>query len=191
MNLKDYAGRYWQWKNGLRFKVLDKPDPQYSSSWQAQCPITGKIWSFNPDNMEGAKELTEEEAKFQPVKIEQEEIKIVMCGTCCGWKCGKEEIRLKMKLDSGKIPSDEQYRVQDTLRDFFRKYNVDGVTPYVYPVDGGIEISFISSKNKEEVEKEIREKQEVWEKLPPERKAELQAKLHELKMDILGGKRSV
>jgi hypothetical protein len=177
MNLKDYAGRYWQWKNGLRFKVLHEPHPVYSDSWQAQCPITGKVWSFNPDNMEGAMELTEDEAKFQPVKIEQEEIKIVMCGTCCGWKCGKEELSLKMRLESGQVPSDEADRVQKSLRDFFGKYGVGQLVPYVYRTDGGIEISFIATRNKDEVEKEIAE--------TPEPTPEQLAKLHQLKMEIL------
>lgn len=152
MKHEDFAGKYWLWQNGLRFKILNKCD-EYGS-WIAECPISGKTWPVNPENMENSVEITETEAKKQYFDISKSTIRAVIC-SCCSWKMGKEELSIKMRLDKDNliIPYDELHRFQDELREFFRKYEVKNILPYVYPTldsnynrDGGIELSFIAGE---------------------------------------------
>jgi hypothetical protein len=173
--LNEFADKWWLWKNGLRFKIVNEVD-EYGE-WIAE-DAKGYRWVVRPWVMveSEAIELTEEEAKFHPIEIEQDVIRVVMCGTCCGWKCGKEELRIKMQLETGEIPLDEQDRVQDALRSFFTKYSVEGVVPYVYRTSGGIEISFISTKNEDEIPKPKELTEEEW------------SMLEKTKLDILRGK---
>lgn len=177
--LSYYAGKYWQWSNGVRFKVTGETN-EYGD-WLVECPVTGKRWHIVAGNMDGSVELTEEQAKFQPVKLEKDVIKFVMCGTCCGWKCGKEELRLELKLTTGRIPADEQTRIQDALRAFFSKYNVDNVSPYVHSVNEGIEISFISREDESVAAAREEEKRKKFENMTPEEKK----RLWDLKLEIM------
>jgi|SRR5581483_3110963 len=149
MELKDYAGKYFLWENGLRFKVLDKCN-EYGD-WIAQCPITEKTWPVRPEAVKNSTEITEEEAKKQFFDISTRVIQAVMCGTCCGWKCGKEEFSAKTRLGLRIIPADEINRLQDELRKFFVRHGATSILPYIHPTfdkdykrDGGLEISFIA-----------------------------------------------
>lgn len=150
MRHKDYAGKYWLWPNGLRFKVLDKCTE--FGSWMVWCPSTNKEWPVTPESMKDAVELTEEQAKAQYFDISTKTVDGVVCG-CCSWKVGKEEFSVKMNL--GKVlPTDETDRLQREMREFFDRHGIEGIVPYIsrtydhkeWKPDGGLEISFVATK---------------------------------------------
>jgi len=148
INIEPYLGKYYLWDNGLRLKVIGACE-KYPGEWVLESAADGHQWNFvayDGRNMDGWTELTEEQAKAQYIDISTGVIQAVVCGTCCGWKCGKEEFSVKMNLKDGKIPNDEAVRLQDAIRKFFQKHEVYGVIPYIHRKDGGIEISFISTK---------------------------------------------
>jgi hypothetical protein len=103
MRHKDYAGKWWLWSNGLRFKITDECDKY--GDWIAE-KANGHRWSIRPENMRDAVELTEEQAKAQYVEVEGSICHQGFC-SCCSWKNGKEQLKLKMKLTQGKMPADE------------------------------------------------------------------------------------
>lgn len=122
--------------------------------------IKGNKWSITQYSMErsleGMKEITEEEAKAKYVDISKKIIQVVACGTCCGWKCGKEALSLKIKLQQGEIPAEEKYRVQDEISLFFRENGIFNVVPYIHRSEGGMEIEFIATKNKDDKSTEVK-----------------------------------
>lgn len=140
--LKDFAGKWWQWDNGLRFKITHDLDNY--GEWIAE-DAKGRRWSVRPFVMaeSNAKELTEEEAKAQYFEIENSTCYEGFC-SCCSWKNGKDQIKVKLKLTQGKTPSDECDRLRDELRAFFDKQNVFNIVPYVRRTDDGVELQFIS-----------------------------------------------
>ena len=153
MKHKQFAGKYWLWKNGLRFKVLDECN-QYGD-WIVENPITCHRWAINPITMQDATEITEEEAKRQHFDISKSTTKAVICN-CCAWKIGQSSLNVEMKiggdLKNKTIPNDEVDRLQKELRDFFRQHGVTTILPYVRPTldkqyqrDGGIRLEFITT----------------------------------------------
>jgi hypothetical protein len=151
---KHYAGKYFQWENGLRFKVQDKCN-EYGD-WLAECPVTGRSWAVTAKAVIGSTEITEAQAKKQYFDIETDTIKGVVCGTCCGWKCGKEALSVKFKLDidQDRVPADEITRLQDELRKFFARHGAISILPYIHPTldkttykgNKGLELEFIATK---------------------------------------------
>lgn len=145
MRLKDYANKWWLWSNGLRFKVTDKVN-EYGD-WIAE-NAEGRQWPIRPQSMKNATEITEEQAKLQYVNIESSLCYEGFC-SCCSWKNGKEQMRLKMKLAQGKSPADECSRIETELRTFFNRQGVFNILPYVRRSEDGIEFQFISRKSHE------------------------------------------
>lgn len=142
MKRKNYAGKYYLWQNGLRFKVLDQPD-EYGD-WRVQ-GVNGNSWTIRPQKLDC--EITKAQFEKKFVEVRQEVIRAVVCGTCCAWKCGKEELSIKVRpltLPFKRLPSDDQDRMQTALRAFFRKYKGD-VTPYIYSSEDHIEHVFIAN----------------------------------------------
>lgn len=142
--LKEFAGKWWLWDNGLRFKITGDLDGY--GEWIAE-NAKGHRWSVRPFVMveSNAKELTEAQAKEQYVEIENGTCYEGFC-SCCAWKNGQPQIKAKLKLAQGKPPYDECSRLEDELRKFFYKEGVYEIVPYISRTDDGIQFQFISRR---------------------------------------------
>lgn len=129
-------GKYYQWKNGLRFRIIGINE--YDEYRVCDPSNVNKIWACVALNIEEKAEVTEEVAKAQFVTVEHNTPQFAL-GCCGGWRIGIPNVSVKMDLKQGRLSADEAYRIEDELKKFFSKLKV---IPKVSRSDDGIHIEF-------------------------------------------------
>ena len=145
--LEKYAGKYIQWNNGLRLKVLGASE-DYPNEFVVREARGDKQWNSVIYNIVRARIISEEEALAEHAMIKQDVPQAAICA-CGAWRMGKKNVSIKFKLKDGKIPTDEADRIEHELRDFFKSH---GISPRVGYSEEGVHLEFFSYEQKIERE---------------------------------------
>jgi len=133
-----FIGKYIQWKNGLRLKVV-KIDPEYSECFIVENP-SGKQWQSVAKNVLEARIITKEEFSAEYSVVKHDVPQVAFC-SCCNWRVGMKNVQINLDLKQGQIPTDEADRIEKELKTFFQLH---GIAIRSDRTDGGVKLEFIS-----------------------------------------------
>lgn len=140
-----FSGKYVQWNNGLRVKVLGV-NPKYPDEFLVESINGSKQWSATVANCKGITSskgweiISEEEATAIHAVIQSDIPQMSFC--CCGtWRVGMKNVYLDFNLKNGKIPTDETERIEMDLDEFFRLHGIAIKSSYTQE---GVSLQFFS-----------------------------------------------
>lgn len=135
----DLAGKFLLSKSNRKLYVIGKSP--HDKFWVVQdVPSDGTCREVHEDNLRGDDEVPKGEYPPCSVSHMQGKIGLVVCGTCEGWKVGKECISFDIS-NEGKPYADALDKLQDDLRVFFSAHKQ--IVPYVWSRDGKVHVQFI------------------------------------------------
>jgi hypothetical protein len=139
MKIRNWKDKFAKLKDGTRVRICGVDE---RGKWILEDPLYGNIWSVEATKVSGAVMISEKDAVAEFVEIN--EAKIEDLDSCfSAWKVGRTEFSMVFKLKKGKVPGDESDRIQKEMRQFFNKFDAN-IIPYTNPVEGGVEVSFLS-----------------------------------------------
>lgn len=139
MKIKNWKDKFAKLKDGTRVRICGVDE---RGKWILEDPLYGNFWTVEATKVTGAVMISEKDATAEYVEIDELEVEdIYSCFDA--WKVGRTEFSMIFKLKKGKVPADEADRIQKEMRQFFNRFDAN-LIPYATPVEGGVEVSFLS-----------------------------------------------